>query len=116
MNDKDDIRLLQANVLAAPYRIDYRLNLAQAYERSQYPDLAAGEVYLALLLIDEARDESGEYHEYTVTATKHAISADFSDPDNIEREKPFNSRSPYDKMTDTDDTLSTYLNTWSSNA
>ena len=116
MKKNDDIYQFQTHVLAAPYRIDYRLNLAQAYGQSQYPDLAAGEAYLALLLIDEARDESGEYHEYTSTATKHAILADYSNSDNLEREKPLGPSKQYDKVTITEDVLSTKLNAWSSNA
>lgn len=31
-----------------------------------YPDLAAGEAYLSLLLLDEIADESAEWHEQTV--------------------------------------------------
>jgi hypothetical protein len=46
-----------------PYSLVVRLEISERYARLGYPDLAAGEAYMALLLIDEVRDESGEYHE-----------------------------------------------------
>ena len=51
-----------------PYSAILRLKLAKCYEKAGYPDLAAGEAYMALLLADEIRDNSGEYHEDAVEA------------------------------------------------
>lgn len=39
------------------------MQLAVYYFRLQYPDLAAGSAYKALLLSDAISDESDEYHE-----------------------------------------------------
>jgi hypothetical protein len=57
------IRQLQQEVEDEPYSIIRRLDLSNRYAALKYPDLAAGEAYLALLLCDEILDESGEYHE-----------------------------------------------------
>lgn len=43
---------------------------AQRYLNLDYPDLAAGAAYKALLLSDAVRDESDEYHEQAVEALK----------------------------------------------
>jgi hypothetical protein len=43
--------------------------LAEAYRLLGYPDLAAGDAYKALLLIDEVA-EDGEYHEEALEAAK----------------------------------------------
>ncbi|KAH9863413.1 hypothetical protein IAQ61_009691 [Plenodomus lingam] len=53
---------LQKKTSATPYSITHRLKLAQAYKELGYPDLAVGDAYKALLLIDEVVGE-GEYHE-----------------------------------------------------
>ncbi|QDS71904.1 hypothetical protein FKW77_000312 [Venturia effusa] len=58
-----NITLFQASVLEKPYSIEARLALARQYALLGYPDLSAGEAYMALLLIDEVRDECGEYHQ-----------------------------------------------------
>ena len=73
MANTDTVKNLQCHILTAPYRVDHRLDLALAYRQCQYPDLAAGEAYLALLLIDEAEDESSDYYEQTIAATKDVI-------------------------------------------
>lgn len=44
-----------------------RLNLAKAYRNLGYPDLAIGDAYKALLLVDEVAEE-GEYHEEALEA------------------------------------------------
>jgi len=59
-------------VLQSPYSIPTRLTLTNHYIDLGYPDLAAGEAYLALLLIDEYEDESGEWHDNVV----HALELD----------------------------------------
>ena len=51
-----------------PYSTKLRLRLAQSYARLGYPDLAAGEAYIALLLSDEILDTGGEYHDEVFTA------------------------------------------------
>ncbi|KAF2399469.1 hypothetical protein EJ06DRAFT_531008 [Trichodelitschia bisporula] len=59
---------LLADVDDHPYSIPARLALARGYAALGYPDLAAGEAYMALLLTDEATDESGEYHDEVLEA------------------------------------------------
>jgi hypothetical protein len=66
MTDTIDSKL--AAIQEDPYSILRRLDLAQNYGTLGYPDLAAGEAYMALLLIDEIREESGEYHEEAIEA------------------------------------------------
>jgi hypothetical protein len=60
---------LQQRTSSAPYSIIHRLKLAQAYKALGYPDLAAGDAYKALLLIDEVVEE-GEYHEEAFEAAQ----------------------------------------------
>lgn len=71
-----NIPLLQATVLERPYSIETRLSLAREYAVLGYPDLSAGEAYMALLLIDEVRDDSGEYHEEAFEAAQEDLRAD----------------------------------------
>jgi hypothetical protein len=70
------ITLFQATVLERPYSIEARLALAREYAAFGYPDLSAGEAYMALLLIDEVRDDSGEYHEEALEAAREDVRAD----------------------------------------
>ena len=51
--------------------------------RSGYPDLAAGEAYLSLLLLDEIGDESAEWHEQAV----HAATMDLIAQDELHDER-----------------------------
>ena len=46
-----------------PYDVLHYLTRASTYRKLGYPDLAAGDAYKALLLVDEISDESGEYHD-----------------------------------------------------
>ncbi|KAI9763195.1 MAG: hypothetical protein M1840_000861 [Geoglossum simile] len=46
-----------------PYDLSLYIDRAKAYAQLGYPDLAASDAYRALLLTDEIRDETGEYHE-----------------------------------------------------
>lgn len=55
-----------------PYSIVHRVKLAEAYKSLGYPDLAAGDAYKALLLVDEIAEE-GEYHDEVF----EAATADF---------------------------------------
>jgi hypothetical protein len=59
---------LQERLRDAPYSIEVRIKLARAYKLLGYPDLAVGEAYKALLLIDEVLEEGGEYHEEALDA------------------------------------------------
>jgi hypothetical protein len=58
---------LQAGTLDKPYSITHRLALANAYRSLGYPDLASGDAYKALLLVDEC-SEQGEFHEEALEA------------------------------------------------
>jgi hypothetical protein len=82
MSDSIDSKLsaIQEN----PYSILRRLDVAQQYGVLGYPDLAAGEAYMALLLIDEVREESGEYHEEAVEAAIHDINNEKSTEEAVE--------------------------------
>jgi hypothetical protein len=66
---------LQKNVLDHPYSIPLRVQLAKAYQSLGYPDLAAGDAYRALLLIDELVQE-GEYHEEVAEAAQIEITSE----------------------------------------
>ncbi|KAJ8116596.1 hypothetical protein OPT61_g2001 [Boeremia exigua] len=58
---------LQHQTPEQPYSIVHRINLAKAYKSLGYPDLAAGDAYKALLLVDEVAEE-GEYHDEALEA------------------------------------------------
>lgn len=63
---KED-RLLQheiatRKIIENPYSATSYCARASIYKTLNYPDLAAGDAYKALLLVDEISDESGEYH------------------------------------------------------
>lgn len=58
---------LQKATPEQPYSIPHRLNLAKAYKELGYPDLAAGDAYKALILVDELTEE-GEYHDEALEA------------------------------------------------
>ena len=115
MANTDTVILLQSSVLMEPYNIGYRLNLAEAYKQCQYPDLAAGEAYLALLLIDEASDESSEYYEHAIAATKNAVSVRDS-RQCISRRFLSKPNIQSDKTPATEDAISRELNAWSLHA
>ena len=59
---------LSSEVETNPYSTIRRLALGRYYMHTGYPDLAAGEAYLCLLLLDEIEDESAEWHEQAVHA------------------------------------------------
>ena len=54
---------LTEELYQSPYNASLYLARAECYQTLGFPDLAAGDAYKALLLTDEATDESGEYHE-----------------------------------------------------
>ncbi|KAI1478941.1 hypothetical protein K445DRAFT_55974 [Daldinia sp. EC12] len=53
---------LTNELLESPYDLVLYLKRALVYSDLAYPDLAAGDAYRALLLTDEVRDDSFEYH------------------------------------------------------
>lgn len=76
---------LQAGTLDNPYSITHRLALANAYRSLGYPDLAAGDAYKALLLVDECAEE-GEFHEEALeAATKDFQEQNGSSDENTEQ-------------------------------
>jgi hypothetical protein len=58
-------KLLEA-VQKNPYSGSKRLKLAEGYLSNGYPDLAAGEAYMALLLYDEIENPESEYHDSSI--------------------------------------------------
>jgi len=65
----DVLIALQQDTAAQPYSITHRLKLANAYKALGYPDLAIGDAYRALLLVDEVVEE-GEYYDEALDAAK----------------------------------------------
>ena len=59
---------LTEQLVESPYHACLYLDRARCYQDLGFPDLAAGDAYKALLLIDEAQDESGEYHDQSLEA------------------------------------------------
>ncbi|SPO00532.1 related to MYND domain protein [Cephalotrichum gorgonifer] len=59
---------LTAALLEDPYNAQLYLDRASVYLALDYPDLASGDAYRALLLSDDARDDSAEYHELATAA------------------------------------------------
>ena len=83
MNSPDDVfRLLRErttltrNLSEHPYSFITYLRRANWYDNLGYPDLAIGDEYRALLLIDATLDESEEYHEQALAA----FNEDFGHP------------------------------------
>ncbi|CAO2657515.1 Nn.00g036410.m01.CDS01 [Neocucurbitaria sp. VM-36] len=66
---------LQQYTSVEPYSVVHRLKLAKAYKSLGYPDLAVGDAYKALLLIDEVAEE-GEYHDEALAAAEADFLAD----------------------------------------
>lgn len=63
----------------SPYDPETYLERALCHEELGFPDLAAGDAYKALLLTDEALDESGEYHTAAIEAilkAEHILAGD----------------------------------------
>ena len=68
MSADTDVWLLKrdqctAGLVASPYDAGIYLERARCHGELQYPDLAVGDAYKALILTDEVLDEAGEYHE-----------------------------------------------------
>jgi len=67
-----ELRGLQNALPIHPYSVVLRLKLANSYRILGYPDLAVGDAYKALLLIDEVVEEL-EYHDLAFKAAKGDI-------------------------------------------
>lgn len=65
----ENLVALQHTTPEQPYSILHRLKLARAYKDLGYPDLAAGDAYKALILVDELAEE-GEYHDEALEAAQ----------------------------------------------
>ncbi|KAF2756340.1 hypothetical protein EJ05DRAFT_62582 [Pseudovirgaria hyperparasitica] len=66
----DSVLSLQKELSQDPYSVPLRIKLIEAYDTLKYPDLAAGEAYRAILLIDEVVDECGEFHEEALESAR----------------------------------------------
>ncbi|KAL1611862.1 hypothetical protein SLS60_000083 [Paraconiothyrium brasiliense] len=73
---------LQTDTSEKPYSIIHRLALANGYRSLGYPDLAAGDAYKALLLIDECAEE-GEFHNEALEAATSDYQEQHSSSDEI---------------------------------
>ncbi|KAJ1337549.1 SET domain-containing protein-lysine N-methyltransferase [Microdochium nivale] len=71
--------LLTEQLLESPYDTIVYLRRAVVHTNLAYPDLAAGDAYKALLLIDEVSDESFEYHEQAFEALSRYLDATLPD-------------------------------------
>lgn len=71
-SDLNARNILTEQLQDRPYDVYTYLQRASCYERLGFPDLAVGDAYRAILLTDEVRDESGEYHEQAVEAIEEA--------------------------------------------
>lgn len=81
----------------APYDLILYLQRAAVYSELGYPDLAAGDAYRALLLTDEVRDESFEYHQQAVESLQHYT---VDPPPAILRSGPLRHGSPESNIVD----------------
>lgn len=70
---------LTNDLAGSPYDLVLYLQRADVYTALCYFDLAAGDAYRALLLIDEVRNDGFEYHEQAVAA----LSSYLSSPDTL---------------------------------
>jgi hypothetical protein len=79
----DQHKELMNSLKDCPYSGIARIALSRSYMQLGYPDLAAGEAYMALLLSDEVQDESGEYHLNAKQAAIRDIDSEESDDDAV---------------------------------
>ncbi|KAK2630163.1 hypothetical protein QTJ16_000983 [Diplocarpon rosae] len=66
----DKRQQITETLIDSPYDLVAYLERAEAYSELGYPDLAAGDIYRALLLIDEVENEGFEYHERALDALR----------------------------------------------
>ncbi|KAI4174929.1 MAG: hypothetical protein LQ343_001956 [Gyalolechia ehrenbergii] len=86
--------LLTTKLSERPYSFATYSKRAECHEDLGYPDLAIGDAYRALLLIDEISDESGEYHEEALDA----FGEDFGDGESIKEHDPTSPTSVIEKQ------------------
>ncbi|KAI9681447.1 MAG: hypothetical protein M1817_002731 [Caeruleum heppii] len=63
-------RRLTQSLYGSPYDLVTYLDRAEAHQRLDYHDLAAGDAYRALLLAGDVQDDAGEYHDQAEEALK----------------------------------------------
>lgn len=73
-------RRLTVALFESPYNLILYLERAVLHSDLGYPDLAAGDAYRALLLTDEVRDESFEYHERALESLRLYAADDPASP------------------------------------
>lgn len=66
-----------------PYCILWYINSAEAYLDLDYPDLAAGAAYKALLLADAIQDTADEYHHWALYSIKLNAFDEFDDNQSV---------------------------------
>ena len=81
-----DRQTLTDELIQNPYSIKAYLDRSRRYESLRYPDLAVGDAYKALLLIDELLDEEFEYHEDVLEALENEHFQFLSDDAVVEAE------------------------------
>ena len=64
---------LTKDLLDDPYNPSLYVQRSEVYKELGYPDLCAGDAYKALLLVDEAEDESEEFHEPAISALRSIV-------------------------------------------
>ena len=74
---RDQWRLLTKRLCDSPYDAEHYLDRADLYQQLGFPDLATGDAYKALLLIDEVIDDSGEYHKVACDVLMKCREVDF---------------------------------------
>ncbi|KAI9695368.1 MAG: hypothetical protein M1820_008663 [Bogoriella megaspora] len=70
---------LQERLVQQPYSLLLHLLLSHELKNTGYPDLAAGHAYKALLLADEALDESADHHEQAFETAKENLTSNGDD-------------------------------------
>lgn len=83
----------------SPYGLPLYILVAQQYSSLEYPDLAAGSAYKALLLSDAVQNEDDEYHERAVDDSSKLINKFASE----EERRAFSSRQDETLRHDNDD-------------
>ena len=76
---RQEVHQRQEAIEQNPYSIKRRLELTETFQDFGYPDLAAGEAYIALLLVDEVLGLSGEFEDEALEAAEEDFRHAFSD-------------------------------------
>jgi hypothetical protein len=89
-SEVEAFRINSDRISREPYHAGARVLLSKSYAALGYPDLAAGEAYMAILLVDEIRDSSGEYHEEAVIAAREEFmqTQESESPERFEADLP----------------------------